>query len=153
MNITEVRVKLLENQPDKLRGFASITIDDFVVIRDLKIIEGANGLFIAMPSRKLCDRCFACGGKNHLRARFCNDCGKRLRADRGTHDERGRMRLYADISHPIHQKARAFVEARVLQSFHEELERSKQEGYVAHSFEDLDYESYENGHPQHHRVE
>ena len=49
MNITEVRVKLLENQPDKLRGFASITIDDFVVIRDLKIIEGSNGLFIAMP--------------------------------------------------------------------------------------------------------
>jgi stage V sporulation protein G len=153
MNITEVRVKLLENQPDKLRGFASITIDDFIVIRDLKIIEGANGLFIAMPSRKLCDRCTSCGGKNHLRARFCNDCGKRLRADRGLHDERGRMRLYADISHPIHQKARAFVEGRVLEAFHHELERSKQAGYVAHSFEDLDYESYENGQHQHHHVD
>jgi len=148
MNITEVRVKLLENQPDKLRGFASITIDDFIVIRDLKIIEGANGLFIAMPSRKLCDRCQSCGGKNHLRARFCNDCGKRLRSDRGAHDERGRMRLYADISHPIHQKARDFVEGRVLVAFQQELERSKQDGYVAHSFEDLDYESYENGHSQ-----
>jgi len=149
MNITEVRVKLLENQPDKLRGFASITIDDFVVIRDLKIIEGANGLFIAMPSRKLCDRCPACGGKNHLRARYCNDCGKRQRNDRGVPDERGRLRLYADISHPIHQKARAFVEGRVLEAFQHELERSKQEGYIATSFEDLDYESYENG--QHHQ--
>ena len=49
MKITEVRVKLLDNQPDKLRGFASITIDDSIVVRDLKIIEGANGLFIAMP--------------------------------------------------------------------------------------------------------
>ena len=146
MNITEVRVKLLENQPDKLRAFASITIDDFIVIRDLKIIEGANGLFIAMPSRKLCDRCLSCGGKNHLRARFCNDCGKRLRADRGMQDERGRMRLYADITHPIHQRARDFVEGCVLQAFQQELERSKQEGYVAHSFADLDYESYENGH-------
>lgn len=149
MNITEVRVKLLENQPDKLRGFASITIDDFIVIRDLKIIEGGNGLFIAMPSRKLCDRCTSCGGKNQLRARFCNDCGRRLRTDRGMPDERGRTRLYADISHPIHQKARDFVEARVLEAFRHEVERSKQEGYVAHSFEDMDYESYENGHHAH----
>lgn len=143
MNITEVRVKLLENQPDKLRGFASITIDDFVVIRDLKIIEGANGLFIAMPSRKLCDRCPSCGGKNHLRARFCNDCARRLRPDRGLHDERGRPRLYADISHPIHQAARDFVERRVIEAYREELDRSQQDGYVATTFEDLDYESYE----------
>ncbi|HED65848.1 MAG TPA: stage V sporulation protein G, partial [Planctomycetes bacterium] len=69
MKITEVRIKLLEGQPDKLRGFASITVDDCLVIRDLKIIEGTSGLFIAMPSRKLCDRCPSCGCKNHLRAR------------------------------------------------------------------------------------
>jgi stage V sporulation protein G len=143
MKITEVRVKLLDNQPDKLRGFASITINNAMVVRDLKIIEGTNGLFIAMPSRKLCDRCPACAGKNHLRARFCNDCGRRLRPDRGAHDERGRMRLYADIAHPIHQSARDFVEAQVLTAFREEMERSKQEGYVATSFEDLDYDSYE----------
>lgn len=143
MNITEVRVKLLENQPDKLRAFASITIDDHLVVRDLKIIEGGSGLFIAMPSRKLCDRCPSCAGKNHLRARFCNDCGRRLRSDRGGHDERGRLRLYADIAHPIHQKARNFVERSVLTAYKEEISRSKQEGYVAPSFDDLDYESYE----------
>lgn len=145
MKITEVRIKLLDNQPDKLRGFASITIENHLVVRDLKIIEGANGLFIAMPSRKLCDRCSHCGGKNHLRARFCNDCGKRLRTDRGSQDERGRLRLYADIAHPIHQRARDFVEHTVLQAFHEEVERSKQEGYVAASFDDLDYGAYEEG--------
>jgi stage V sporulation protein G len=143
MNITEVRVKLLENQPDKLRGFASITIDNHLVIRDLKIIEGGSGLFIAMPSRKLCDRCPACAGKNHLRARFCNDCGRRLHLERGAQDERGRLRLYADIAHPIHQKARSFVEHCVLTAYQKELERSKEDGYVAHSFDDLDYESYE----------
>ena len=146
MNITEVRIKLLDNQPDKLRGFASITIEDCLVIRDLKIIEGANGLFIAMPSRKLCDRCPACGCKNHLRARHCNDCGRRLSHDRGAQDERGRMRLYADISHPIHQAARNLVEGHVLKAFHEEVERSKMEGYVAQSFDDLDYDSYERAH-------
>jgi len=144
MKITEVRVKLLDNQPDKLRGFASITVDNELVIRDLKIIEGSNGLFIAMPSRKLCDRCPSCGGKNHLRARFCNDCGRRLGSDRGVSDERGRLRLYADIAHPIHQRARDFLESSVISAYREEVERSKQDGYVATTFDDLDYESYES---------
>ena len=144
MDITEVRVKLLESHPDKLRAFASITVDDCLVVRDLKIIDGAHGLFIAMPSRKLCDRCPSCGGKNHLRSRFCNDCGRRLQVERGAHDDRGRMRLYADIAHPIHQRARNFVEERVLAAYREEVERSKQDGYVATTFDDLDYESYEH---------
>ncbi|MEW6071762.1 MAG: SpoVG family protein [Planctomycetota bacterium] len=143
MEITEVRIKLLESHPDKLRAFASVTIDDCLVIRDLKIIDGANGLFIAMPSRKLCDRCPACGGKNHLRARFCNDCGRRLRGERSASDERGRMRLYADIAHPIHQRARTFFEEEVLAAYRDEIVRSKEEGYVAHSFDDMDYDSYE----------
>ncbi|MEX1026117.1 MAG: SpoVG family protein [Planctomycetota bacterium] len=143
MKITEVRVKLLDDQPDKLRAFASITLDNYLVVRDLKIIEGANGLFIAMPSRKLCDRCPGCGSKNHLRARYCNDCGKRQGEGRGFEDERGRPRLYADIAHPIHQEARAFVEAAVLEAYAREFERSKEEGYVATSFDDLDYDSYQ----------
>ncbi len=144
MNITEVRVKLLENQPDKLRGFASVTVEDCLVIRDLKIIEGAQGLFIAMPSRKLCDRCTSCGSKNHLRARFCNDCGRRLRSARGSQDDRGRVRLYADIAHPIHQGARSFVEKSVLKAYEEEYALSKKDGYVATRFDDLDYDSYDD---------
>src|SRR5262245_8115172 len=143
MDITEVRVKLIQNQTDKLRGFATITIGDSLVIRDLKIIEGGQGLFLAMPSRKLCDRCGKCGGKNNLRARFCNDCGVRLREYRGEVDERGRPRLYADIAHPINQRSRDCVQARVIEAYFDELERSKQEGYVATRFDDLDYEAYD----------
>ena len=56
MHITEIRIKLLSNQRDKLRAFASLTIDNCLVVRDIKIIEGGHGLFVAMPSRKLCDR-------------------------------------------------------------------------------------------------
>lgn len=140
MNITEIRIKLLLSQRDKLRGFASITIDDCLVVRDIKIIEGGRGLFVAMPSRKLCDRCPACAAKNHIRGRYCNDCGARLGEDRGDMDERGRPRLYADIAHPINQEARERVQSAVLKAFYEELERSKQEGYVAKSFDDLDYD-------------
>jgi stage V sporulation protein G len=143
MNLTEIRVKLLRGQRDKLRAFASITIDDCLVVRDLKIIEGPSGLFVAMPSRKLCDRCPSCAAKNHLRARHCSDCGSRLRENRGDLDERGRPHLYADIAHPIHQTARDFVQGSVLGAYREELEASKREGYVAKSFDDLDYDSYE----------
>lgn len=144
MKISEIRIKLLLSTRDKLRGFASITIDDCLVIRDVKIIEGGRGLFVAMPSRKLCDRCPACAAKNHIRARFCNDCGARLADDRGDMDERGRPRLYADICHPISQDARDRVQNAVLQAYAEELVRSKQEGYVAKTFDDLDYDSYDD---------
>jgi len=147
MDISEIRIRLLANQRDKLRAFASLTIDDCLVVRDIKIIEGPHGLFVAMPSRKLCDRCPRCGGKNHLRAAHCNDCGQRLSEKRGSMDERGRPRLYADTCHPISQEARDFVQGALLEAYGEELERSKQEGYVAKTFDDLDYE-YLEGYPE-----
>ena len=85
MEITEVRIKLMEDNSgsnERLQAFCSITFDDMFVIRDLKIIEGAKGFFVAMPSRKLTDRCHNCGTKNHLRSRFCNQCGCRLDENR-----------------------------------------------------------------------
>jgi stage V sporulation protein G len=140
LEITEVRVKLVNNPNDKLRGFCSVTFDQAFVVRDLKIIEGTQGLFVAMPSRKLCDRCARCGGKNHLRARYCNDCGLKLAQDRAPRDERGRDRLHADISHPIHARAREKIHASVLDAFAEELEKSKLEGYRPPRFDDMDYD-------------
>ncbi|MBT4291419.1 septation protein SpoVG [bacterium] len=56
MEITEIRIILRDD--DKLRGFASITLDNRFVIRGLKVIEGANGLFVAMPNRKRRDGSF-----------------------------------------------------------------------------------------------
>jgi stage V sporulation protein G len=50
VEITEIRVTLRND--DKLRAFASITLDGQFVIRGLKIIDGANGVFVAMPSRQ-----------------------------------------------------------------------------------------------------
>ena len=143
MNISEIRVKLLPRHRDKLRGFASITLDECLVVRDIKIIEGGRGLFVAMPSRKLCDRCPGCSGKNHIRARYCNDCGRRLGNERGVPDERGRPRLYADVAHPINQDARELVQSAILAAFHREVERSKEAGYKAVEFDDLDYDYLE----------
>jgi stage V sporulation protein G len=50
MKITEIRISLRDD--NKLKAFASITLDNCFVIRGLKIIEGAKGVFVAMPSRK-----------------------------------------------------------------------------------------------------
>lgn len=52
MNITDVRIRLSQRDDGKLKAVASITIDDCFVIHDIKIIQGNETLFIAMPSRK-----------------------------------------------------------------------------------------------------
>lgn len=52
MNISDVRIRLVAKDDNKLKGVASITIDDCFVVHDIKIIEATDGLFIAMPSRK-----------------------------------------------------------------------------------------------------
>jgi stage V sporulation protein G len=82
VEITEVRIKLMEEASERLQAFCSITFDNSFVIRDLKIIDGSNGPFVAMPSRKLTAHCPQCGCKNHLRAAHCNQCGVRLAEDR-----------------------------------------------------------------------
>ncbi len=55
MNITDVRVRLIKRDDSKFKAVASIIIDDSFVVHDIKIIEGAEGNFIAMPSRKTPD--------------------------------------------------------------------------------------------------
>ena len=51
MNITDIRIRKI-NATGKMKAIVSVTFDDMFVIHDMKIIEGASGLFIAMPSRK-----------------------------------------------------------------------------------------------------
>ena len=129
MEITEVRIKLMDDPNDRLQGFCSITFDGSFVIRDLKIIQGSKGPFVAMPSRKLTDRCPRCGTKNHLRARFCNDCSAELDEDRAVKDTDGRAKLYADIAHPINSSCRDTIQCRVLESFENEKVLAQQTGY------------------------
>lgn len=142
MEITEVRIKLVDGGAERLLAFCSITIDEAFVVRDLKIIGGPSGPFVAMPSRKLCDRCVRCGGKNYVRARYCSDCGARLAKDRASVDERGRPRLYSDIAHPIHKRARGQFQQAILAAYAEEVAASQREGYVATQIDEMDYEHW-----------
>jgi stage V sporulation protein G len=135
--ITEVRIKLVEENNERLQAFCSVTFDNAFVVRDLKIIEGTKGSFVAMPSRKLTDRCTHCGCKNHLRARFCNQCGGKLDESRAGRDPDGRIKLHADVAHPINSSAREVIQTAILKAFHEEREKAKQPGYVC-TYDDYD---------------
>ena len=55
LKISDVRVRLVQKEDSKLKAVASMTIEDCFVIHDIKIIEGQEGYFIAMPSRKASD--------------------------------------------------------------------------------------------------
>ena len=52
MQITSVNVKKIDKEESRMKGIASVLIDDCFAVRDIRIIEGNDGLFIAMPSRK-----------------------------------------------------------------------------------------------------
>jgi stage V sporulation protein G len=143
VEITEVRIKLMEDQQERLQAFCSITFDGCFVIRDLKIIEGAKGSFVAMPSRKLTDRCPSCHTKNHLRSQFCNQCGSKLSLERAVKADDGRAKLYADIAHPINSRCREHIQARVLHAYDDELIRAKQPGYIC-TYDDYGEEGFED---------
>ena len=55
MQITSVNVKKIEKDDSRMKGIVSVLIDDCFVTRDIRIIDGKDGLFVAMPSRKNVD--------------------------------------------------------------------------------------------------
>ena len=131
MTITEVRITLADDASagnERLGAYCSVVIDGCFVVRDLKVIDGFGGAFVAMPSRKLTDRCHNCWGKNHLLARFCNECGSRLDEDRAPLGDDGRPKLHGDIAHPINVACRRLIQDAVLAAYDEEVRRSRARG-------------------------
>lgn len=55
MKITDARIRIVKKEDSKLKAVASVTFDDCFVVHDIKVIEGNEGCFIAMPSRKTAD--------------------------------------------------------------------------------------------------
>lgn len=137
MDITEIRIKLMEDSEDRLRAFCSITIDECFVIRDLKIIDGTSGPFVAMPSRKLASHCHRCWHKNHLRAQYCNNCGVKLQLDPNVTLD-SPQKLYADVAHPINSECREMIQQAVITEFEAELALSEQPGYRSRYDDEFD---------------
>jgi len=113
VNITEVKIFKKETNDKKLKAFATVTFDDSFVVRDLKVIEGNKGLFVAMPSRRMKEPCPGCGHRNVIRSKYCNNCGKslELKANISRQDE------HKDIAHPITLEFREKLQKAVLDAY------------------------------------
>ncbi len=123
MEITEVRVFLKEGPDKKLKAYATITFDNAFVVRNVKVIEGNKGLFVAMPSRKLKDPCPKCGHTNAVRSKFCNECGSAIPPNAGRLDASGevnRQSEHRDIAHPITPEFRDYLQKKVLDAYQQE---------------------------------
>jgi stage V sporulation protein G len=132
MKITEVRIFPKEGADKKLKAFATITFDDCFVVRDIKIIEGNKGYFVAMPSRRMKDPCPKCGHGNVARSRYCNQCGATLpsppelerppafRADRSGGGIDAKHSEHKDVAHPITVEFREYIQKIVLEAYEKE---------------------------------
>jgi stage V sporulation protein G len=122
MDITEVRVFKKESADKKLKAYATVTFDNAFVVRDIKIISGTKGLFVAMPSRKLRDACPKCGHGNVVRSKYCNECGSGLESIKQplAADEATRQSEHRDIAHPITIECREYIQKKILEAYEQD---------------------------------
>ncbi len=128
MEITEVKIFLKEGQDKKLKAYATLTFDNCFVVRNVKVIEGNKGLFVAMPSRKLKDPCPKCGYRNTVRSKYCNQCANplpqmELKPPSPAADAE-RQSEHKDIAHPITAECRDYIQKKVLEAY----EKDKKSG-------------------------
>ncbi len=124
MEITEVRIFARESDDKKLKAFATITFDDCFVVRNIKVIEGTKGLFVAMPSRKIKEPCPKCGFKNPARSKYCSQCAAVMPpvpVHTSEADDKGhRQSEHRDIAHPITAECREKIQKKVLEAYKSE---------------------------------
>ena len=120
MQITDVRIDIVSSGLGPL-AFADIIVDDEFAVKDIKVLKGNDGMRLAMPAKPIDDRC-ACGGKNWVRARFCNWCGLKLADERWTLNPRtGKPNFYANLIHPITKECRAHMEGAIIDTYYHVL--------------------------------
>ncbi|MBF0483213.1 MAG: septation protein SpoVG family protein [Candidatus Omnitrophica bacterium] len=132
MEVTEIRIFPKQGQDKKLQAYATVTFDNKFVVRNIKVIQGSNGLFIAMPSRKSKAACPNCNFKNEVGSKFCNQCGKSvplLKTDH-TPDPKADHR---DVAHPITQEFRDYLQTKILDAYQQE----KVKGPSAYAHDDI----------------
>ena len=130
MEITEVRIFLKEGQDKKLKAYATLTFDKSFVVRNVKVIEGTKGLFVAMPSRRVKQPCPKCNFKNELRSKYCNQCASALPQSLRPPEQVdassfGAQLEHKDIAHPITQAFREYLQKKILDSYEQEKARGQ----------------------------
>lgn len=127
MEITEVKIFLKDSPDKKLKAYATVTFDNAFVVRNIKVIEGTNGLFIAMPSRKIRQSCHKCNFKNEIRSKYCNQCGVQLLSSSRPQPQEtvnNTQLEHKDIAHPVTQAFREYLQKKVLDGYEQEKVKS-----------------------------
>ena len=122
MEITDVSIFLQPRGDNKLKAYATVTIDASFVVRNLKVIEGTKGIFVAMPSERVKVPCSKCNYRNVIRSKFCNQCGAGLTQagyteDRIAESPEERQAEHRDIAHPITMDCREYIQQNVLDAY------------------------------------
>ena len=88
MKITDVRVRKVNNPDTRMKALASITFDDSFVVHDLRVIDGNNSMFVAMPSKRTADGEF-------------RDIAHPINSDMRQHVQEEVMRVYEETEDPV----------------------------------------------------
>lgn len=122
MEITEVTPRI-QSGPGRVLAFVEIVLDGVFVVQDIKIVSAPDGRkILAMPDRRLGDRCPCCKVKNPYTNRHCGQCGAAIDPYRAPSGHDGRPQLFADVAFPIDDAFRSKLETRVFASYRLALE-------------------------------
>jgi stage V sporulation protein G len=124
MEITEIRVFPKEGQDKKLKAYTTVTFDNAFVVRNIKVIQGTNALFIAMPSRKMKFSCSKCGARNEVGSKFCSNCGIAIKEGSYQITAADSKAEHRDIAHPITQEFRDYLQERIIEAYKNEMSSS-----------------------------
>lgn len=120
MQITEVNIILKDDADKRLKAYATVVFDDVFVVRNIKVIEGKQGLFIAMPSKRIKVACPNCNARNEANAKFCAFCGHPMppapeKTPQQVQEE------HKDIAHPLTQEFRNYLQKKVIDAYNAKL--------------------------------
>lgn len=119
MDITDVSVKLIQPlRRGRVLCVAAVTFDNSFVVRNIRLLEGPKGYFLAMPSQALTTKCRRCNRKNPIRSNYCNLCGTRLPEEQVPVDpQTGKSRVHQDVAHPIKTELREKIQASIVEEY------------------------------------
>lgn len=132
MELTEVRIDIPsrrykeDDRRNALLACYSLVFDEELVIHSVKLIKGEKGEFLCMPCEKKHDHCTECWSKNHITAKYCNQCGVKLAENRMEGlpvGRNGQIKIYHDLVHPLTNDLRDYVLRECMESYTREKDR------------------------------
>ncbi len=113
MEITEVRITLVDEKDSRVLAYCKACINDCLVVDDIKYIMGEKGPFVQMPNKKHSEPCWHCKHKNPLSACYCGNCGAPKPNNLAPKDSRH----HHDVVFPITSECRAQFETVIGEAY------------------------------------